>query len=225
MGEMWLFCVAVFNLEKTFKMTFSLLVLHMWLCLRRMKEEGKEGVELGQYLYEIYNHDVELRVSKAGVCDYFCCQFSYNLLLKFYIFPLTVSQVLISRNLNQDSLQVNVFFFIKILSNIYNDCWAGLLFWKRTSCRSEVICLCLLAKETKTLAFGTCQTLQNKKQMKWKDLTHFSAVFSFGSLYDLKTEYKKEAISFLFTLSLSWLYEMFPISQLIIFVAASGVFT
>ncbi|XP_010536550.1 PREDICTED: ubiquinol-cytochrome-c reductase complex assembly factor 1 [Tarenaya hassleriana] len=57
----------VFNLEKTFKITFSLLVLHMWLVLRRLKEEGKEGVELGQYLYEIYNHDVELRVSKAGV--------------------------------------------------------------------------------------------------------------------------------------------------------------
>ncbi|KAK3217660.1 hypothetical protein Dsin_011630 [Dipteronia sinensis] len=57
----------VFNLEKTFKMTFSLLVLHMWFCLRRLKEEGKEGVELGQYLYELYNHDVELRVSKAGV--------------------------------------------------------------------------------------------------------------------------------------------------------------
>ncbi|XP_022133274.1 ubiquinol-cytochrome-c reductase complex assembly factor 1 [Momordica charantia] len=57
----------VFNLEKTFKTTFSLLVLHTWLCLRRLKEEGKEGVERGQYLYEIYNHDVELRVSKAGV--------------------------------------------------------------------------------------------------------------------------------------------------------------
>ncbi|KAJ9140024.1 hypothetical protein P3X46_030711 [Hevea brasiliensis] len=57
----------VFNLEKTFKMTFSLLVLHMWLCLRRLKQEGKEGVEFGQYLYDIYNHDVELRVSKAGV--------------------------------------------------------------------------------------------------------------------------------------------------------------
>ncbi|PIA32557.1 hypothetical protein AQUCO_04400032v1 [Aquilegia coerulea] len=57
----------VFNLEKTFKTTFSLLVLHMWLCLRRLKAEGKDGVELGQYLYEIYNHDVELRVSKAGV--------------------------------------------------------------------------------------------------------------------------------------------------------------
>ncbi|GLT39856.1 hypothetical protein SLA2020_140230 [Shorea laevis] len=57
----------VFNLEKTFKMTFSLLVLHTWLILRRLKEEGKDGVELGQYLYEIYNHDVELRASKAGV--------------------------------------------------------------------------------------------------------------------------------------------------------------
>ncbi|XP_050225914.1 uncharacterized protein LOC126675332 isoform X2 [Mercurialis annua] len=57
----------VFNLEKTFKMTFSLLVLHMWLVLRRLKQEGNEGVEFGQYLYEIYNHDVELRVSKAGV--------------------------------------------------------------------------------------------------------------------------------------------------------------
>lgn len=57
----------VFNLEKTFKTTFSLLVLHLWLYLRRLKEEGKEGVEFGQYLYEIYNHDVELRVSKAGV--------------------------------------------------------------------------------------------------------------------------------------------------------------
>ncbi|XP_044479642.1 ubiquinol-cytochrome-c reductase complex assembly factor 1-like [Mangifera indica] len=57
----------VFNMEKTFRVTFSLLVLHMWFVLRRLKEEGKEGVELGQYLYEIYNHDVELRVSKAGV--------------------------------------------------------------------------------------------------------------------------------------------------------------
>ncbi|XP_073143973.1 uncharacterized protein [Henckelia pumila] len=57
----------VFSLEQTFKVTFSLLVLHMWLCLRRLKEEGKEGVELGQYLYEIYNHNLEMRVSKAGV--------------------------------------------------------------------------------------------------------------------------------------------------------------
>lgn len=45
----------------------------MWLILRRLKEEGKEGVELGQYLYETYNHDVELRVSKAGVSDLYLC--------------------------------------------------------------------------------------------------------------------------------------------------------
>ncbi|XP_038976095.1 uncharacterized protein LOC103716326 [Phoenix dactylifera] len=57
----------VFHLERTFKTTFSLLVLHMWLFLRRLREEGKEGVQFGQYLYEIYNHDLELRVSKAGV--------------------------------------------------------------------------------------------------------------------------------------------------------------
>ncbi|KAL5569807.1 hypothetical protein UlMin_026382, partial [Ulmus minor] len=57
----------VFNLEKTFKTTFALLVLHTWLMLRRLKEEGKDGVEFGQHLYEIYNHDVELRVSQAGV--------------------------------------------------------------------------------------------------------------------------------------------------------------
>lgn len=70
-----LMCV-VFQLEKTFKTTFSLLVLHMWLVLRRLKEDGKEGVELGQYLYEIYNHDVELRVSKAGVSS--SCSLFYN---------------------------------------------------------------------------------------------------------------------------------------------------
>ncbi|KAI3735129.1 hypothetical protein L6452_14617 [Arctium lappa] len=57
----------VFSLEKTFRTTFCLLVLHMWLCLRRLKAEGKEGVELGQYVYEIYNHDLEMRTSKAGV--------------------------------------------------------------------------------------------------------------------------------------------------------------
>nr|XP_043634662.1 ubiquinol-cytochrome-c reductase complex assembly factor 1-like isoform X2 [Erigeron canadensis] len=57
----------VLRLEKTFRTTFSMLVVHMWLCLQRLKAEGKEGVELGQYVYEIYNHDLEMRVSKAGV--------------------------------------------------------------------------------------------------------------------------------------------------------------
>lgn len=71
------YVLAVFRLEKTFKTTFALLVLHMWLFLRRMKEEGKEGGEFGQYLYEIYNHDLELRVSKAGVSESIVSFISY----------------------------------------------------------------------------------------------------------------------------------------------------
>ena len=39
----------------------------MWIVLLRLQEEGKEGVDLGQSVYEIYNHNVEVRVSKAGV--------------------------------------------------------------------------------------------------------------------------------------------------------------
>ncbi|CAN7039491.1 unnamed protein product [Brassica rapa subsp. trilocularis] len=39
----------------------------MWIVLRRLKEEGKEGVDLGQSVYEIYNHNVKVKVSKAGV--------------------------------------------------------------------------------------------------------------------------------------------------------------
>jgi cytochrome b pre-mRNA-processing protein 3 len=39
----------------------------MWLVLHRLKEEGKDGVKFGQYIYENYNHDVELRVSKARI--------------------------------------------------------------------------------------------------------------------------------------------------------------
>lgn len=59
----------------------------MWFCLRRLKEEGKEGVELGQYLYEIYNHDVELRVSNAGVCD----RYLWPLYISYLEFALDLS--------------------------------------------------------------------------------------------------------------------------------------
>ena len=63
-----------------------MLMLYMWLCLRRLKMEGKEGVELGQYVYEIYNHDLEIRVSKAGVSNLFWWflygKFSFLLLIE-----------------------------------------------------------------------------------------------------------------------------------------------
>ncbi|KAF7008352.1 hypothetical protein CFC21_023120 [Triticum aestivum] len=103
----------VFQLEKTFKTTFSLLVLHMWLVLRRLKEEGKDGVKFGQYIYETYNHDVELRVSKAGV----------NLLLtkwmkeleKIFYGNIVKYDTAISPEASQDDL-VNV-----IWRNVYAD--------------------------------------------------------------------------------------------------------
>ncbi|GLJ26594.1 hypothetical protein SUGI_0515980, partial [Cryptomeria japonica] len=56
-----------FSLEKCFRTAFALLMLHVWLCLSRLKLEGKDGIELGQYLYEHYNRDLELRVASAGV--------------------------------------------------------------------------------------------------------------------------------------------------------------
>ncbi|KAF3536214.1 hypothetical protein F2Q69_00019884 [Brassica cretica] len=61
------FVFSVFNLEKIFKITYLLLVLHMWIVLLRLKEEGEEDVDLGQSVYEIYNHNVEVRVFKTGV--------------------------------------------------------------------------------------------------------------------------------------------------------------
>nr|VDD21928.1 unnamed protein product [Brassica oleracea] len=39
----------------------------MWIVLLRLEEEGEEDVDLGQSVYEIYNHNVEVRVFKTGV--------------------------------------------------------------------------------------------------------------------------------------------------------------
>eukprot|EP00249_Psilotum_nudum_P003846 c17346_g1_i2 orf=464-1315(+) len=58
---------AGFNLEKSFRTTHALLVLHMWMCLARLRVEDKNCTEFGQFLYEIFNHDVEQRVATAGV--------------------------------------------------------------------------------------------------------------------------------------------------------------
>ncbi|XP_021905526.1 ubiquinol-cytochrome-c reductase complex assembly factor 1 [Carica papaya] len=129
----------VFNLEKTFKMTFSLLVLHMWLCLRRMKEEGKEGVELGQYLYEIYNHDVELRVSKAGV----------NLLLtkwmkeleKIFYGNIVAYDAALLPELNEISYKMYYGGMSFLMMNIKPDAMARYI-------RREITCLSLTDKET-----------------------------------------------------------------------------
>lgn len=149
----------VFSLEKTFKTTFSLLVIHMWLCLRRLKQEGKEGVELGQYLYEIYNHDVELRVSKAGV----------NLLLikwmkdleKIFYGNIVAYDAAMLPEAKQDELQ-NV-----IWRNVFSD--------DGTSTPSDAALLPVQAMSRYVRRESNCLSLTDKEAM-------FSGNFMFTSL-------------------------------------------
>ncbi|OAE28952.1 hypothetical protein AXG93_2960s1310 [Marchantia polymorpha subsp. ruderalis] len=56
-----------FALEKNFRTTHAMLLLHMWLTLVRLRAEGKDGSKVGQSLYEIFNHDLEKRVVGEGV--------------------------------------------------------------------------------------------------------------------------------------------------------------
>lgn len=58
---------ATFSLEKSFRTTHAMLVLHTWMCLVRLRGEGKDGSDFGQALYEVYNEDLERRVVAAGV--------------------------------------------------------------------------------------------------------------------------------------------------------------
>ncbi|GAQ87989.1 hypothetical protein KFL_003920080 [Klebsormidium nitens] len=56
------------HLPVTFRTTYSLLVLHVWLCLVRLRKDGPErGAPVGQMLYDLFQHDVEKRVVKEGV--------------------------------------------------------------------------------------------------------------------------------------------------------------
>ncbi|KAK3261276.1 hypothetical protein CYMTET_29809 [Cymbomonas tetramitiformis] len=41
--------------------------LHVWLCLFRLRQEGKDGKEMSQTLYDLFQEDVEKRVYDAGV--------------------------------------------------------------------------------------------------------------------------------------------------------------
>eukprot|EP00250_Pteridium_aquilinum_P012147 c20535_g1_i1 orf=492-1334(-) len=58
---------TTFNLEKSFRTTHAMLVLHMWLLLVRIKAEKPDGSEFSQSLYILYNEDLEKRVVAAGV--------------------------------------------------------------------------------------------------------------------------------------------------------------
>ena len=55
------------KIEKDFRAQFAMMSLHIWLCLRRLRDEGKDGKEMSQALYDIFWEDVERRVYAAGV--------------------------------------------------------------------------------------------------------------------------------------------------------------
>ena len=63
----WSWFVAVFGLEDNFADRYSILCIHMWLCLVRLRSEQKAGKQLAQVIYENFQEDVEMRVRAAGV--------------------------------------------------------------------------------------------------------------------------------------------------------------
>ena len=66
---------AAFGLEYRFATTYSLLCLHVWLALVRLRAEGKDGKDLAQMMYDNFQEDVEIRVRGEGVkvAPFSCC--------------------------------------------------------------------------------------------------------------------------------------------------------
>eukprot|EP00850_Spirogloea_muscicola_P024591 SM001112S18866 [mRNA] locus=s1112:662:2108:- [translate_table: standard] len=54
------------GLPRNFRTVHAVLVLHIWLCLVRLRAEGPRGAEVGQTLYDLFNHDCEKRIHAAG---------------------------------------------------------------------------------------------------------------------------------------------------------------
>lgn len=158
----------VFNLENTFKTTFSLLVLHMWLFLHRLKEEGKEGAEFGQYLYEIYNHDLEMRVSKAGV----------NLLLTKWMKEL---EKIFYGNIvaYDDALKPDAKH-----DELANALWRNIFSEDGTGPSNDAATTAVQAMSRYTRRESTCLSLTGKEAL-------FSGNFLFTSL-ELQTKYQKQ---------------------------------
>ena len=60
-------CRAAFGLEYRFATTYSLLCLHVWLALVRLRVEAKDGRDLAQMMYDNFQEDVEIRVLAEAV--------------------------------------------------------------------------------------------------------------------------------------------------------------
>lgn len=58
---------AVFGLQKRFANVHSMMCIHMWMLLVRLRAEGQDGRDIAQMAYENFQHDVELRVRAEGV--------------------------------------------------------------------------------------------------------------------------------------------------------------
>ena len=58
---------AELGLPDTFATTHSLMSLHVWMLLVRLRPEGADGKDTAQALYENFSDDVEARVRAAGV--------------------------------------------------------------------------------------------------------------------------------------------------------------
>eukprot|EP00049_Salpingoeca_infusionum_P012275 m.223575 g.223575 ORF g.223575 m.223575 type:complete len:167 (+) comp15140_c1_seq11:303-803(+) len=58
----------VCNLPDTFQSWFLVTQLHVWLCLVRLKQEGKDGRAMYRQLVEYFWHDVEFRMKSMAVC-------------------------------------------------------------------------------------------------------------------------------------------------------------
>ena len=56
-----------FGVEKSFRGEHSVLVLHVWLLLKRLRVEGESAKGVAQVFYDTYQDDVEHRVHAEGV--------------------------------------------------------------------------------------------------------------------------------------------------------------
>mmetsp|Transcript_19822 Transcript_19822/g.50787 ORF Transcript_19822/g.50787 Transcript_19822/m.50787 type:complete len:309 (-) Transcript_19822:477-1403(-) len=54
-------------LDGAFPSEQGFISLHIWMCLARLRAEGKMGQTVGQTMYDLFQEDVELRVRDAGV--------------------------------------------------------------------------------------------------------------------------------------------------------------
>lgn len=58
---------AAVGLEKRFAHEYSMLCIHVWMLLLRLRAEAKEGADMAQMMYEDFQEDVEMRVRASGV--------------------------------------------------------------------------------------------------------------------------------------------------------------